>query len=83
MARGFRVEMLHHRVWLAYLTDLPKQGILSFAWGWLSPGGLRGLQNRLRGAAEAALVGSTPIHSRSFCPSISSPGANYFHAVEL
>ena len=25
---------------------------------------LRGLQNRLRGAAEAALVGSTPIHSR-------------------
>jgi len=37
------------------------------SWGWLSPGGLRGLQNRLRGAAEAALVGSTPIHSRFAC----------------
>ena len=35
-------------------------------WGWLSPGGLHGLQNRPKGAAEAALVGSTPIHSRLF-----------------
>jgi hypothetical protein len=47
-----------------HLTDPEKEGILSLAWGWLSPGGLRGLQNRLKGAAEAALVGSTPIHSR-------------------
>ena len=74
-------EMPHHRFRLAYLTDLPKQGILFFTWGWLSPGGLRGLQNRLRGAAEAALVGSTPIHSRAFHPSIQSPYANTCHAV--
>ena len=46
------------------LTDRGKRGILVAIRGWLSPGGLRGLQNRLRGAAEAALVGSTPIHSR-------------------
>jgi hypothetical protein len=43
-----------------------KRGYSIITWGWLSPGGLRGLQNRLKGAAEAALVGSTPIHSRTF-----------------
>ena len=32
-------------------------------WGWLSPGGFLGLQNRWRVAARAA-VGSTPIHPR-------------------
>lgn len=47
-----------------YLTKKRNWYILENARGWLSPGGLRGLQNRLRGAAEAALVGSTPIHSR-------------------
>ena len=55
----------------AFLTDRAKQGILLYAWGWLSPGGLHGLQNRPKGAAEAALVGSTPIHSRLFVPSSS------------
>lgn len=32
--------------------------------GRLSPGGLHGLQNRLVGCAEQAMVGSTPIRSR-------------------
>ena len=50
------------------LTNRGKHGILGPVRGWLSPGGLRGLQNRLRGAAEAALVGSTPIHSRLALP---------------
>ena len=52
-----------------FLTVREKQGILLYTWGWLSPGGLHGLQNRPKGAAEAALVGSTPIHSRLFIPS--------------
>ena len=34
-----------------------------FAWEWLGPGGLPGLQNLWRVALRAA-VGSTPIHSR-------------------
>jgi hypothetical protein len=51
-----------------FLTDRAKQGILLYTWGWLSPGGLHGLQNRPKGAAEAALVGSTPIHSRLLVP---------------
>ncbi len=34
-------------------------------WGWLSPGGFLGLQNRWRVAVRAA-VGSTPIHPRLF-----------------
>jgi hypothetical protein len=34
-----------------------------YAWEWLGPGGLPGLQNLWRVALRAA-VGSTPIHSR-------------------
>ena len=45
----------------------PLQSILSRLslgrWGWLSPGGFLGLQNRWR-VAERAAVGSTPIHPR-------------------
>jgi hypothetical protein len=37
-----------------------------FAWEWLGPGGLPGLQNLWRAALRAA-VGSTPIHSRLLC----------------
>jgi hypothetical protein len=33
-------------------------------WGWFAAGAARGLQNRLRGCEQQALVGSTPIHSR-------------------
>jgi hypothetical protein len=36
---------------------------MHFAWEWLSPGGLPGLQNLWRVALRVA-VGSTPIHSR-------------------
>lgn len=56
------------RLGLAHLTNWIKRGILYPPGGWLSPGGLHGLQNRLKGAAEAALVGSTPIHSRRAMP---------------
>ena len=40
--------------------------------GRLSPGGLPGLQNRVRGGAEPTLVGSTPIRSRQKVGSLSN-----------
>ena len=46
-------------------VELPRSDPdLGLAWGCTGAGAPRGLQNRLRGAAEASRVGSIPIHPR-------------------